>query len=457
VSGKWDLVVSEDDRSLVKSDGTPWFWLGDTAWDLFTRLTREEVDTYFRNRADKGFTVIQAVLAMGMHGEFNAPNAYDHRPFLARSTEPDLRAAESFWTHVDHILQTAAQNGLYLGLLPLWGYDYVAGRGYGGGKLRTEIAFDQESATAYAEFLASRYSSTPNIIWINGGDVAGDENGDADVALWRSIGETLKRVDPDHLVTFHPAGRHSSSSHFHGDAWLDFNMIQSGQKKKDFPSDEMIDTDYALSPAKPVLDGEPRYEGHPLEWKPANGFRQAFDVRQAAYWSLFAGSFGHTYGHANLWRFTVSGRRLVTQHSDMLDLDWQEAMDFPGAYQMTYVRRLMLSRPLVGRRPAQSLLAGNYPGGARVRATLGDGYAFFYSPCGEPIGVTARRLGWRASSCWWYDPRTGTAHQAVPASDGDIRAFSPPGRPYRGNDWVLVIDDASRDFRPPGAGRAEAG
>ena len=66
----WQLRVSDDKRSLVKADGSPWFWLGDTAWDLFIRLNREELREYFRNRQEKGFTVIQGVVLMGYHVDF---------------------------------------------------------------------------------------------------------------------------------------------------------------------------------------------------------------------------------------------------------------------------------------------------------------------------------------------------------------------------------------------------
>ena len=55
------LRVSENGRFFVKEGGAPFFYLGDTAWCLFTRPTHEEVDLYLTDRASKGFTVIQGV------------------------------------------------------------------------------------------------------------------------------------------------------------------------------------------------------------------------------------------------------------------------------------------------------------------------------------------------------------------------------------------------------------
>src|SRR4051812_47911966 len=75
------LKVSENKRFLVTADGRPFFWLGDTAWELFHRLNREEAVRYLRNRAERRFTVIQAVALAELNG-LNDPNPYGHRPLL---------------------------------------------------------------------------------------------------------------------------------------------------------------------------------------------------------------------------------------------------------------------------------------------------------------------------------------------------------------------------------------
>src|SRR5690349_8487231 len=73
------LRVSRNHRFLETADGKPFFWLGDTAWELFHRLTREEAETYLKNRAEKGFTVIQAVALAELDG-LHDPNAYGELP-----------------------------------------------------------------------------------------------------------------------------------------------------------------------------------------------------------------------------------------------------------------------------------------------------------------------------------------------------------------------------------------
>ncbi len=81
------LKVSENRRFLVKEDGSPFFYLGDTAWELFHRLDRDEAGRYLADRAAKGFRVIQAVVLAELDGlQPNPP-----RPLGARTGGEDHR------------------------------------------------------------------------------------------------------------------------------------------------------------------------------------------------------------------------------------------------------------------------------------------------------------------------------------------------------------------------------
>ena len=74
------LTISENRHAIVTDDGKPFFYLADTAWELFHRLTFEEADFYLQNRAAKGFNVVQAVALAECDG-LNQPNRNGHRPF----------------------------------------------------------------------------------------------------------------------------------------------------------------------------------------------------------------------------------------------------------------------------------------------------------------------------------------------------------------------------------------
>ena len=160
------LRVSDNKRFLVTADGQPFFWLGDTAWELFHRLNREEALRYLRNRAARRFTVVQAVALAELDG-LNDPNPYGHRPLLKNDpTTPDVKegADNDYWDHVDFVVREAGRLGIYVGFLPTWGDKWNQRKGAG-----PEI-FTPENAEVYGAWLGRRYANAANIIWILGGD-----------------------------------------------------------------------------------------------------------------------------------------------------------------------------------------------------------------------------------------------------------------------------------------------
>lgn len=112
------LKVSENHRYLVTDKGEPFFWLGDTAWELFHRLNREEAELYLKNRAERRYTVIQAVVLAELDG-LRDPNAYGQLP-LAVKNDP-TKPNEDYFQHVDWIVAKANALGLYVAMLPTWG------------------------------------------------------------------------------------------------------------------------------------------------------------------------------------------------------------------------------------------------------------------------------------------------------------------------------------------------
>lgn len=438
-----NLQVSNDGHRLVHADGTPFIWIGDTAWELFHRLNREEAAQYLENRRAKGFTVIQAVALAERRG-LTTPNAYGHLPLEDQDpARPAVREGpqNDYWDHVDWIIQKAAEKGLYIGLLPTWG-SHVCPEWDDGAKR----VFTEENAYAYGKWLGQRYSDQPNIIWITGGDrypIWCDSK-----EIWESLAKGLAAGDNGkHLITYHPAGGASSSRWFHEAEWLDFNMYQSGHSERYIPAYEVIYNDWIRKPAKPTLNAEPNYEDHPINWDDDNGWFDAADVRILAYWSVFAGAFGHTYGAQPIWQMYEEGVEPAspTRHT------WREVLDLPGAWDMLNLRRLLLSRPFENFVPDQKLIAsGQYEGKHHLQAGRGIDFAVIYVPTGRQFSVQMNRVGAESLRGWWYNPRTGGAREIGSFSGEGTHAFDPPGEVGRGNDWVLVLDNARREFPPPG-------
>jgi hypothetical protein len=427
--------VSDNHRCLIDQLGRPFFYLGDTAWELFHRLNREDADIYLRDRAAKRFTVIQAVV-LAEFGGLVEPNPYGHRPL--EGNDP-TRPVEAYFRHVDFIVDRAAELGLVIGMLPTWGDKWNKKWGQG-----PEI-FTQKNAAAFGEFLGNRYRDKP-IIWILGGDrpVESDQH----KAVIRAMASGLKKGDGGrHLMTFHPTGGRSSAEPFHAEDWLSFNMAQTGHGYN-HPNFERIAADYARQPAKPCLDAEPGYEDHPAEFDAKNGYLDDYEARKSAYWALFAGAFGHTYGCHDIWQFLSPGRPPITAART----PWRKAIDLPGAGQMQHARALIESRNVLIRVPDQSLIASESSNGAdHIQATRGEdgSYAFLYSASGRPFTVNLDKLSGARLRASWYDPRRGTTQTIRTLARHGKQKFQPPSQ-GKGHDWVLVLDDDSRNYSEPG-------
>ncbi|MDD4225249.1 MAG: glycoside hydrolase family 140 protein [Mariniphaga sp.] len=441
------LKVSDNRRFLVFEDGTPFFYLGDTAWELFHRLNKEETGKYFENRRERGFTVIQAVALAELDG-LNTPNAEGETPLIDNNPE---HPNEKYFAHVDWVIRKAEEKGLYIGLLPTWGDKWNVKWGEG------PLVFTPENAGVFGRFLGERYKDFKNIIWIIGGDRPLEEDVHREILVAMANG--LRSGDGGaHLITFHPQGGQGSAQYFHDEEWLDFNMRQNGHNQRFTGVYENISKDYGRTPVKPVMDGEPIYEDHPIEFRPDNfGHSISADVRRPLYWNLFSGAFGHTYGHHSVWQMWQPGRNPVNRPL----MPWYDAINQPGAAQMQYGRWLLESRPFLSRIPDNSMIVNHeYPSslpGAGVYTFVAtrdqEGtYAMIYAPVGRSFQVKMDVIKGDDVIAWWYNPRNGEATKIGLFPNTGSKEFCPP---EKGEvlDWVLVLDDASKKYPEPGSRR----
>ncbi len=439
-SAQKSLKISANKRFFTDEKGAPFFWLGDTGWLLFVKCSREDAIHYLETRKQQGFNVVQVMV---LHDMNNTKNVYGDSALInLDASKPKITPGNNFsnadeydyWDHVDFIVKEAAKRNIYMGMVPVWGSNVK------GGKVNVQ------QGEAYARFLANRYKNSWNIIWLNGGDVKGTEGLD----VWKTIGATLKQLDPRHLMTYHPRGRTSSSDWFHNESWLDFNMFQSGHKnyaqdtvsteKNHYGEDnwKFIDVDWNLKPTKPTLDGEPSYENIPQglhdslmpRWKDA-------DLRRYAYWSVFAGGAGFTYGENATMQFNNMGDWTANYG---VTNNWKQAILSPGATQMVHLKKLMLSKSYFDRVPAQELVTDNGERYNRVAATKGKGYVMFYTYTGREFEVNMGPISGSKVKASWFNPKNGSRTTIGNFSDKMITKFNPPGEEQDGNDWVLILE-----------------
>jgi Protein of unknown function (DUF4038)/Putative collagen-binding domain of a collagenase len=450
------LQVAPGGRYLQYKSGKPFFYLGDTAWELFHKLNREEATQYLANRAAKGFTVVQAAV-LGQLGGLTVSNAYGDLPLADRNP---AKPNEAYFRHVDFIINKAEELGLYVGMVPTWGTYWSP---------ESQI-FSAATARQYGEFLGKRYKDKP-IIWILGGDRT--ISTPAERALIDAMAAGVAAGDGGaHLKTYHPSGPGQSSVELHSASWLDFNMYQSSHGARDHDNGLYAEHDWALTPTKPTMDGEPRYENLPIAFYQVGvGLIDRFDdydARQAAYWSVLAGACGHTYGNNSVWQMYKPDPEALAQWpktgapwglyvspgggSIGANIPWQAALDHPGAFQMGHLRRLMESLPFTKLVPDQKIiLNGPTTGGAKLRAArASDGsFALVYSPRGEPFTLDKRVVKAARQRQAWFDPRYGVVYVNQEPDGQGIQTYTPPTS-GRGADWVLIIVDAAAGYVLPG-------
>lgn len=445
----WDngrLIVSENGRFLQHENGIPFFWQGDTSWLLFQRLDREQVKKYFEDRKEKGFNVIQCIfhqfyVHQNAYGDYAFANNDLTQPVHTQGNDPNDSAQYDYWDHVDYIVDMAEEYGIYMAISPVWS-QFV---------LRDKTLTVQK-AEIFAAHLADHFKNRPNIIWINGGSAKPNVNAD----VWDAIGETLRKYDPNHLITFHTFGRMQSSELFHNASWLDLNMFTSGHRNyaqdntaKAYGEDNWryVLEDLAKAPQKPTIDGEPSYEtlhqglhDHSMPvWKDN-------DVRRYAYWSVFAGSCGHVYGQNSVRQVYLEG---VNKPESGANISFFEALDMPGASQMQYLKKLMLSRPYFDRVSGQLLLKDEGERYERILVTRGADYLMAYNYSGRSFTLKMGAIQGSKVKVWWYDPTTGEAVYKGTIKNKGERTFKTP-KSKTHSDWVLILDNADKNFQTPG-------
>jgi hypothetical protein len=460
------IHVADNGRSFVKADGTPFFWLGDTAWCIFNHPSPQDVNLYLDDRAAKGFTVIQGCVAVWDFATRRNPDGQTPFNNAGRGATGNPTINEAYYKNVDEIIDKATRRGMYMAILPFWTKNTRSG------------PFNDPAVMGpYCEFLAKRYAAK-NVFFVLGGDTAGTDIQPVIDAEAAGLLKGAKEAGvPTIMITYHPTGRQSSSFWFQERPWLDFNSIQSGHfiNTTNF---SIVAADYAKTPVKPTLDMEPGYENITdnlvrTNVTDATPRIQAVDVRRSAYLAVFAGAAGHSYGNGEVYEFYHANPNGIPPggagwHANM---DWTEALKLPASGQVQYLRYLIESRPMLERVPDQSLIAAPAPAAVdaapargrgpaaltRIEATRGSSgdYAFVYLPEGQSkVTVNTGKLAGDTVTAWWYDPRSGAATKIDTIKKEETHEFTvPPATdklPAAQADWVLVLDNAAKNFAAPG-------
>ncbi len=431
--------VTANGHFFKDTESKPFFWLAGTGWRTFAGPDKESVSKYFKIRSEQGFNIIQVFYTM----KWARVNTFGDSAFM--NNDP-LQLNKNYLAFAQWCTDEAERNDLILAI-------YI-GEAF---RIDTWVPRINKEPDAY-QFgynLGEGFRDYKNIIWVLGQDFEGVRN-----SLWYATAEGINDAyDRIHqhdslanwnntLMSYHMPWESSSSLYFHHEPWLDFNMIQSSHVRKyNHHVYYWPWIDWELTPAKPVLDGEPTYEDHPALLTCGKDFYTPHDIRLASYSSVFAGGCGITYGQHSVWRWRN---------------DWEEKLHQPGAEQLIHLKNLMLSRPYFERIPDRFMVHSinvSYVNKIIATRSFKGNYAMVYVPESEQdFELNLKDIKGRQLTGWWYCTQTGEVFgkNGEQISEGfgitkqtDMVTFRSPLRP-ESRDWVLVIDAENSNYLIPG-------
>lgn len=414
----YPLHVESGRRYLVDASGRPFLMQGDAAWSILVQLTREDAVRYLDDRRARGFNTLLVNLLEHKFSNNPPNNVYGQGPFTVPGdfSTPN----ESYFAHVDYVLQQAASRGFLVVLVP----SYTGYKDTDHGWYEEMKANGVTKMREYGRYVGRRYGGLSNIIWAQGGDSDPPQKELSD-AIALGIAET----DPGVLQTAHGAPDTPPLDYWAGYPWLAVNNVYTYGDVYTPAIREFART------AMPYFLMESAYENE-------NG-ADTRRLRTQAYHAVLSGATGQIFGNNPMWMFDGPG--LWPENTT-----WQASLDSPGARSMTAVGRLLQSRAWWRLEPdtnGQLLTAGVGSGQDRaVAAQACDGtFAVAYIPTSRSITLNLGRLSGGSVRLTWYDPSNGATAPATasPVPAGSPVQLSTPGSNAGGApDWVIIAEPA---------------
>lgn len=407
------LKLSANRRYLTHSDGTPFFWMADTAWNGVLKAKPSDWEKYLSTRKAQGFTAVQFV-------------STQWRAYVSESAytgKKDIRINPDFFRRLDPMVKAINDHGMVASPVLMW----AVGKGDPGHEL------SDEDAIRLGKYMVARWGAH-NVLWMLAGD--GVYLGKR-AERWQRIGRAVFGDKPNRPATMHPLGSQWIAKEFGGEPWYSIIGYQSAhsEKKVEWLVWGSPAKDWKKPPTLPVINLEPCYEG--ILAKDTGRPINVLAVRRAVYRSLLLSpTAGVTYGHHGIWWWGEKPELPLTLEKTGIAVPWNQALKSEGARSVEHLARLFSSIEWWTLIPDPSLIA-NQPTDAMsfIPAARNDNgnLAVIYLPQSGEIELNVQNLR-RTTVIRWFNPSNG---EFTPA--GRVTAASMKLRTPGEGDWVLLV------------------
>ncbi len=409
---------------LEHTDGTPFFWLGDTVWNGPILSTKSDWTEYLHDRVAKKFTVVQHNAVAPWRTA--ATDELGQVAFTSQNHGGPIELNPAYFQRLDQRINAINNAGLVAAHVLIWSLtDHDPGK-----------YLSEEDVIQLVEYQIARYGAH-HLVWILAGDNRYNEQ---TTSRWKRVGRAVFGDGPHAPVTTHPTGVNWPWEDWRDEQWLDILGYQSGHgdsaKSLAWIHSGPVHRNWRHHKKRPIINLEPPYED--IIAYQSRKPHLAYNVRRAVYWSLLcAPTAGITYGGHGMWSWqTVEDVALNHERFGVAKV-WHEAKDLPGAFDMQRMAEFFTSERWWTLKPAGELL-GAQPGRedpsrfvAVSRSDDGD-LVVAYLPVGGEVAFSQSITELGLGSMRWFDPRTGRFEAAKPR---DGRWFTAPDN----TDWMLVL------------------
>ena len=172
---------------FTDQNGSPRLYVGDECWSIVANggewnsgNYQSTYDTFLSQRAAQGYTGVEVSWS-----SWNGPNTafafstsqdWDGAWPFTSTSDPSSGFNSTFWARRDYFLNSAKNNGITVVM-------NITTPFYGNSGGTPQRSWTGTQWTAYANGLAARYASQPNLIWIVGDDYFSDGGGPLDQGL----------------------------------------------------------------------------------------------------------------------------------------------------------------------------------------------------------------------------------------------------------------------------------